>query len=247
MNISSLHTQTIKTKIINIMSEMTGNSAINLQRDFFKYLDEGKCYLLINLKHVKKIDGLGIRFLEHFAKRGVYIGLFNVGVGLRYMLMISGREQHFKIYEETEPDEVVSVFEKERLEVNTNGPCIKKRHYPRIGTSFQAGLKYQPVNNGVILDKATILNLSENGLLASHITALNSKDVEPVTFSKTNANNLYDIKFRLNGHSYPFEIKGECVRETMTKGRSCVGIRFKDMKHDYKIMTRDFVLNSRNN
>jgi anti-anti-sigma factor len=242
-----LHIHNTRVKVIDITSELTGNLAINLQRTFYKYLDESECHLLISLKHVKKIDGLGISLLEQLSNRGGDIHLFNVGANVRNMLRMSGKESCFKIYNETEPHKVASMFEKEKPEDNSNNDGIRKRRYPRVETCFQAGFKYQPGHNGVISGYATILNLSEEGFLADKITAVNTKNGETINHPIICGHELSDIKFMLNEYSKPIETKGKCLREIKADGRHCVSIRFKDMKQDYREMVRNYVFSTCNN
>lgn len=246
MDIISQRTHKPKIKIIDILSELTGNSAINFQRSSYKYLDEGKCYLLLNLKHVRKIDGLGLMVLEQFINRGGQIRLFNVGTEIRCMLEMSGKESLFKVYNETDCHEVVSMFEEENLEEASNKDGIRKRHYPRVDTFFQVVFKYHPGHNGVISGKATIRDLSEGGAFAGQITAVNTENGETMKQSDMIGHELYDIKFRLNEHSGPIETRGECLRGIKEEGEYHAGIRFKDMKQSSKKVIRDFVINTCN-
>ncbi len=244
MNITSQHTRNPKVKIVDVLSELTGNAAVNFQRSSYKYLDEGECCLLLNLKHVRKIDGLGFMVLEQFINRGGHIRLFNVGAEIRCMLRISGKDSLFKICSETDYREVASMFEKEELEEDSNRDGIKKRHYPRVDTSFQAGFKYRSSHNGVVSGNATLRNLSEGGAFADQIMAINMENGETINQPKIGRYGLYDIKFRLNGESELIETKGECVREIRTEEKHYVSIHFNDMKQGHKEMIRDFVVNA---
>lgn len=241
MNIFSQRRQNTKVKIVDILSELTGNAAISLQRFSYKYLDEGKCYLLLNLKHVRKIDGLGIRLLEQFVNRGVHIRLFNVGENIRYMLKISGKEPLFKIYNVTDSHEAVSLFEKEKVEGDTNKFDIKKRHFPRVNTLFLSDFKYRFNRNGVFSGKSIIRNLSEGGAFMDEITSISTKIGEIANLPEREGQELYDFKFRITGTSKPIEAKGGFVREYKTRENRSAGIRFKDMEQDYKEMIRDYV------
>ena len=235
------HTNNPKIKIVEIMSELTGGAAARLQESTYTCLDEGECYMLINLKHVRKIDGLGIRVLEQLINRGVHVRLFNVGEDVRWMLMVSGKDRLFKVYNETDCHKVVSMFEKEGLEEDQSNDVIRKRHYSRIDTFFHADFKCHPGYNGPISGMARVMNLSEGGFLSWQIKVLNTENGEtayqPEIFGKT----LYDIKFRLNGGPGFIETDGVCVREVKVNEQNCVGIRFDNMKQNYKEKIRDFV------
>ncbi len=240
----SQRTQNPKVNIIDIMSELTGNAAINFKRFSYKYLEEGKRYFLLNLKHVRKIDGLGFMVLEQFINRGGHIRLFNVGSEIRSMLKMSGKESLFKIYNEADGHEVVSMFENEELEEDSNEYGIRKRRYPRVDTLLPADFRYRHGQDREISGKATIRNLSEEGAFVDQITSISTKNGVIANQPEIEGQELYDFKFRLTGSSEPIETKGECVREYKTREKRSAGIRFKDMKQDYKEMIRDYVVSA---
>ncbi len=113
MKIISEHTHNPNIEIVNLQGEMTGYSAISLQEYFYDCLDGGKTYFVMDLKYLKKIDGLGINILCNAKSRGIHIGLLNVAHEIRWMLTISGNENLFRIYNETQSDKAVSMFEKD--------------------------------------------------------------------------------------------------------------------------------------
>lgn len=240
MKITLHNTHNPNVKIIEPLGELTGNGALELQNYLYTCLDEGKHNLLINLKHVKNIDSLGIIILEHFVNRGIHFRLFNAGTDIRSMLRISGKESILSIYNETDCDKVASLFEKEILGKKDKGG-IKNRRHPRINTFFPADFKYNPGHNGVISCKANILNLSEGGALADQILAIDAKKGEITVPSEIAGQELYGLRFELNGGSGFIETIGKCVREFKKGEKLSAGIRFKGMKKDYKKMIRDYV------
>ncbi len=241
MKIISDHTHK-EIEIVNILGELTGNNAIELQNHLHNCLHQGKYYQLINLKRMKRIDGLGMNILENYTSRGLQIRLFNVGTEIRWMLRISGKEGIFKIFNETNSEKAVSLFEEEISgKKETVKESIKKRRYLRVNTFFQAEFKYNPCNNGMISVRANVINLSEGGILADEIKAINPKTGEIIMQPEISRQELYDLKFTLNGNSSLIETKGECVREIKTYEKLCSGVCFKDMKQEYRKKIRDYV------
>ncbi len=233
-----------KIEIIEISDELTGRGALRLEEFLHTCLDEcrGNCYKLINLKHTRKIDGLGIKVLEYFVNRGIQFRLFNVGSDIRNMLRMSGKENIIEICEEKDFDKAVSLFEKEILEEKAKVEVnVKGRRHPRIKTSFQTEFKYHSHRNGEITGKANVCNLSEGGIFASQIKAFNTKTREIVNEPEIAGKELHNLNFDLNGTSKSIETNGKCVWETKKRGELCAGIRFEDMKQSYKEMIRDFV------
>ena len=241
MLIVSHQTNNPKIKIIEILSELTGSAAIKLQAYAYSCLDEGKCYFLIDLKHVTKIDGLGLKVLEYFINRGVQVRLFNVDEDLRWMIRLSRKEAIFKIYNESDLKEVVSMFEREISEEDASTDKVRKRQYPRIDTFFKADFKYHPGHNGVISGRASILDLSEGGMFADQILTIGAETGEIVIPQDVSGYELYDLKFKIDDSLEPIETRGECVREYRTHEKLCTGIRFKDMRQDHREMIRDYV------
>ena len=91
--------------------------------------------------------------------------------------------------------------------------------------------------------KANIVNLSESGLFASGIKAFDLKGKKMIDEPDIVGHNFYDIKFELNGGSKRIETDGEYVRTNDANGNLGVGMRFKDLKQDYKEMIRDYIFN----
>ncbi len=172
INFHKTHNQ--KIRIVEILSELTGNEALRLQRFVYGCLDEGKCYFLIDLKHVRIIDSLGFTVLEYFIDRGVHVRFFNVDEDVRWMMRLSGKEANFKIYNESDLGKVVSMFEREIFKDEINIDEVKLKRDPRINTFTKVDFKYQPGHDGVISGRASILNLSEGEILAD-ILAIETK------------------------------------------------------------------------
>ncbi len=135
-------------------------------------------------------------------------------------------------------------FGKEGIEEGASRDGIKKRHYPRVDTLFLADFKYHPGHNETISGRATIRNLSEEGVFAEQIMAVSTKSGETIKQSKMSGQELYDIKFRLNGCSESIKIRGICTREIKAEDKYCAGIRFKDMEKDQKGMINNYVINT---
>ncbi|MGR3293851.1 MAG: STAS domain-containing protein, partial [Candidatus Scalindua sp.] len=100
-------------EIIDVIGELTGNGALELQEYFSRYSGKGKHYLVINLKHVNEIDGMGISVLEQLMKIGIHVRLLNVSRHIRAVLSMARKEDVFVIYNETDCDKAVSLFESE--------------------------------------------------------------------------------------------------------------------------------------
>ncbi|MFQ5786425.1 MAG: PilZ domain-containing protein [Thermodesulfobacteriota bacterium] len=154
---------------------------------------------------------------------------------------MSGKEDIFKVYNEQDSHKAVSMFEKEILEQDATGENIRNRDYPRVDTFFKADFKDHPGHNGVLSGRATILNLSEGGMFADQVLAMDAKTKDVFIPKKIAGHELYDMKFRLNGNSDIIETKAECVREFMDKENLNAGIRFKSMKQEHKEMIKDYV------
>lgn len=244
MKIAYQKTNNPNIDIIELDGKLIGNGALELQGYLYTRLDKGKFYQLMNLKGVQKIDALGIKVICDFVNRGMRIGLFNVEGEIRMMLRMSGKEEMVNIYNEMNADKVFSMFEKEvswTEDKSTQG--LKNRKYPRISTDFPAEFKYHPGHNGVISGMARVINLSEGGLLAGHIVAMNTKNGEILSRPRISGQELYGMNFRLNGGSDVVETNGECIREFSSNDKVSAGIRFKGMSQDHKEKIRDYVYN----
>lgn len=245
MKIISQYTSNPNMQIIEISGELTGRCAIELQEYLFARLDEGKCYQIINLKHVKKIDGLGINILHKFVSRGMLIRLFNARTEIRSMIKLSGKEDSIKTYNETDCDKVVSLFEKELLEEkDTVKDGAKVRRYPRINTFFPTEFKYHLDHNGEVICKANVLNLSEGGIFASKVMVIGRKTGKIVSSPDIIGKELHDLKFKLNGSPEFIETKGVCVWGEKRNGKLYAGIRFKVMRKKNVEKIRDYVYKS---
>lgn len=234
-----------KIEIIEIMGELTGRGAIRLEEFLYNCLDKDKCYVLIDLGLVKRIDGMGIAVLEYFVKRGMHIRLFNIRPLIRDMIKVSGKEDFLDTYKEKDCDISVSLFEKEISEEKDRAKdgIIRRRH-PRVNTSFPKEFHYHSGHNGKIHGKAHILNLSESGIFADRIITINTKTGGIVNDPKIAGRELHELRFELNGSSKLIETSGECVWEAKKFERLCAGIRFKDIGQDHKEMIRDYVYES---
>jgi len=242
MKIISEHTHNPNIEIVILQGEMTGYSAIYLQEYFYECLDGGKNYFVIDLKYLKKIDGLGINVLCNAKSRGIHVGLLNVSHEIKCMLAISGNENLFKIYNETHSDKVVSMFEKDIKpgKVKTKNSS-KMRRYSRIDTCFQAEFSYNPTHKDIISCRANILNLSEGGILADNIMAFSAETKKLVYSPEIDGCGLDEIKFKINEASNFIKSKGKCVGVFKTNEKLSAGIRFKGIRPDYKKKIRDYV------
>lgn len=245
VNLHSICSQ--KKKIVEIISGICGDTALKLLACSYAYFDKGDCCHLINLKYAKSIDGIGINVLENLTNRGICIRLFSVSSGIRKILKMSGNEDTFKIYNEVDSQKAVSMFEEEILEQGMSRDDVRKRNYLRVEAFFKADFKYYPGHNGVIAGRATILDLSEGGMFAEQVLAMDEKTEDIITPEKLTGHELYDMKFRLNIDSIPIKTRGKCVREFRDEGKLSAGIRFKGMGEGDKETIREYVQESLQN
>jgi anti-anti-sigma regulatory factor len=242
MEVISQPTGNLKMEVIEVLGDLTGRDALKLEEYLYTCLDEGKCYQLLNLKHVRKIDGLGINVLIKFIVRGMQIRLFNVRTEIGGMIKLSRKENVIKKYKETDCDKIISLFEKEMLkEKDTLKDSIKRRRHPRIDKFFPAEFKFSPSNNGVLMCKANVLNLSKGGIFADQIKTIDVEKGKAVNEKDIIGRELHDLKFKLDGTLEFVESKGECVWGVGKYGKMCAGISFKDLSKDNKNMIRDYV------
>ncbi len=247
MKISTYSNNHPDIEIIEINGELTGRGAVQLEDYLYSSMDEGRCSKIINLKHMKKADGLGLNVLENFINRGMRIMLFNAGVEMQNLLKISGKEDTIKLYNCQNPDEAVLLFEKEILEgKKTLRNDIKRRCFQRVKTSLPTEFKRRSSHNGDITYKAVIENLSEGGVLISQINALNKKKEESVNAIEIVGKELFNITFSLNGSSKLIETDGECVWETGVNEEHYAGVCFENMKQNQNEMIRDYVQMQKN-
>ena len=242
MIVVSHNTQDPKIKIVEFLGwRLTGSFALRFQKHSFACLEKGKCYQLINLKYLRNIDSIGIDVLVRLISRGVHIRLFNVKPEIRETISMTGKEEILKIYNEEDSQRAVSMFESEMLEETKDKDGVAKRNCPRIDTFFKADFKYCPSHNGVISGRATILDLSESGLFADQVLAMDAETEEIVIPKEIVGYELYDMRFSLNGIPNVIEAKGECVREYRNYEKLCAGIRFKSMRQDHKELVKYYV------
>lgn len=233
--------------MLEVHGDITGQEVFKLEGYLYTCLDEGRYCQLINMRQVKKIDGLGMYVLKKAVSRGMQIRLFNVGGWIWEMLMISGNEGCVKIYHETDSNKIVSCFKKDIKEKERDmNEGIKKRCSPRINTFFPARLSYSPYvdNDSVISCRANILNLSEEGLLAESITTFYTRSGEIARYPGIRGQGLCDLEFGLDGSSEIMETQGECVWETRNGHRVYAGIQFRDMKQDKKDAVKTYIYNA---
>ena len=235
MKIFAHHRDRSKIEIVEISNGLTGREALELEEFLYTCLDEGYHYILINLENIKKIDGLGFHILESFIKRGMQIRIFNVETDIQAMLDLSGKRNIIKLYNETDTDKAVSLFEKEILEKKDKASRgVTGRRYTRINTSFANEFKYHSDPDEEIEGKASILNLSEGGLFANRIRTFNLNTGKTLDEPQIAGRELHYIKFSLNGTSKSIEAKGHCIWQTGRNSRICVGIQFENLGKVYK-------------
>ncbi len=96
LKIFAHHRAHSEIEIVEISSGLTGREALQLEEFLYACLDKGNRYILINLKSIKKIDGLAFHILEYFLKRGIQIRVFNVETEIQTMLDVSGKRNIIK-------------------------------------------------------------------------------------------------------------------------------------------------------
>ncbi len=112
--------------------------------------------------------------MEYFIDRGVHVRFFNVEEDVRWMMRLSGKEAIFRIYNESDLNKVVSMFEREILKDEINIDEAKLKRDTRINTFYKVDIKYQTGHDGVISGRAGILDLREGEMLAD-IPAIETK------------------------------------------------------------------------
>ena len=242
MEIISSHIRNSEIDVIEYHGELTGRAAIQLADFLYTSLDEGKRYMIINLKQVKKADGLGLMVLENFINRGMQIRLINTGLDVQSLLRMSGKEDVIKTYDCLEQDEAASLLEKEIIGNKDKADgSIKGRRFCRINTSFNLEFTYPSAHNGEIMLKAIIRNISEGGVCTGNIAAFNTMAAMPLGGFEMIGKELCGLTFSLNGESSLIETDGTCVWETGEYENRSAGIRFGDMSQNHKDMIRDYV------
>lgn len=232
-----------KMEVVEVIGGLIGNGAMEIQTLLYRCLDEGRCYQIIDLEHVNQIDGLGIAVLENFLSRGLQFRLINVKPEVMSMIRIAKKESLFEImYNEKEQAKAASLFEKEIIEKNIipGTDVLKKRQHIRINISFPMEFEFHR-NHRIILGKANILNLSEGGVLAAHVVALDTNTEKIDNCRGMAEQDIYNLKFKLNGDLTSITTQGKCVREFMNGESLSAGIRFKDINHRQREIIRSFV------
>ena len=232
-----------KIEVIEVIGGLIGNGALEIQTHLYRCLDEGRCYQIIDLEHVNQIDGLGITILENFLSRGLQIRLINVKPEIKPVIRMAKKESFFQLmYNEKDRAKAVSLFEKDILEkkVIPGDDVLKKRHHIRVNTSFPSEFKFRR-NHRTTLGRANILNLGEGGVLANQIVTINKNTEEMIPCQGMREEEIYDLKFKLNGDSTSITTQGKCVREFMIGESLYAGIRFDDISHHQKKIVRSFV------
>lgn len=240
-NIFSAHKP--KIEVVEVIGGLIGNRALEVQTHLYRCLDKGRCYQIINLEQVNKIDGLGIGILENFVSRGLQIRLINVKPEVKSVIRMAKKEFFFQIMDnENDRAKAVALFEKDILEkkIIPGDDVLKKRHHIRVNTSFPSEFKFQR-DHETTLGRANILNLGEGGVLAGHIIAMNADTEEIIRCEGMVEQEVCDLKFKLNGDSTSITVHGKCVREFMDGESLCAGIRFNDISHHQKKIVRSFV------
>lgn len=221
--------------IVEIMGNMIARDSEDLKEYLFDSLDKGKITHLINCKHVRKIDGLGINTICYFINRGMHISLFNVHAEVRGMLKLSGKEGFINIIKESEIGKYISLLENEILEKKDSKIDSKKRRvHTRINTSFPTKFKHYNESNEIVKITANILNLSGGGMQVDQIVISNTKAGKYGEEPYIKGFDLQGIKFELNGNSEIVETNGECVWESNSFNDLSAGIRFKGISNESK-------------
>ncbi len=246
MEIVNTYIPDSEIEIIEYHGDLAGRDSLQLADFLYTSLDEGKRYEVINLKHVRKADGLGLMVLEYFINRGMQIRLFNTGLEVQNLLRLSGKDAVIKTYDCFEQDEAISQFEKEVIgDKDKADSRISGRRFTRINASFKIEFKYTSAHDGEILSKAVIRDISEGGVSTEQITAFSAKTAKTINALKMVGKELSGVKFSLNGASSIIETVGKCVWETGVHDNRSAGIRFGDMSRDHKKMINKYLCKQR--
>lgn len=232
-----------KIEVIEVVGGLFGSGALEIQTYLCRCLDEGRCYQIIDLHRVNQIDGLGISVLENFLSRGLEMRFMNVKPEVKSVIGMAEKAALLqRMYNEKDRTKAVALFEKEVLEkrvVHGEG-ILKKRRHIRVDTSFPSEFKFRR-NHETVSGRAQILNLSEGGVLAGQIVALNEHAEEMIPRQGMIEREICNLKFRLNGDAASITAQGTCVREFMSGESLCAGICFGDISHRQREIIRSFV------
>lgn len=232
----------LEMEVTEVHGDLTGRDALKFEEYLYTCLDDGKYYQLLNLKQVRKIDGLGINVLSKFIVRGMQIRLFNVRTEIEGMIKLSKKEKLIKRYKKTDSSKVILMFEKEiSKEKDTFVKNIRRRRSSRIDNFSKTEFKFQSGNNGALMCKANVLNLSESGVFADQIKSVNDEKGKVVSEKDLIRREIHNLKFELNGTSEFIETNGECVWSGVRHGRICAGIRFVNISKENKGLIIDYI------
>ncbi len=238
-----IHYHTIDNKKIalaEVAGDLMGNRALDFREFINDSLDTSDAYLLINLKNTGKIDGLGLSALDNLVSSGRRTRLFNVSYDVRSFMSLAGKS-HFLgyVYHDTNNEKAVELFAKEFFRNDKESAGNKRRH-PRVDVRIPAAFKYHPGHNGVISGMARIFNLSEGGVLAGDVVAINTTNGQKIERPALEGQKLYDLEFSLLD-TRPIRAKGECVREIMEEGgKPRMGVRFTGIDEGDQEKIRDY-------
>ena len=222
--------------------DLTGSGALGFQEFLEASLDKDDAHLLINMKKASKIDSLGLSVFDKCLSHGRQTRLFNVQHDVYSFIRLAGKE-HFlsNVYHETDNENALALFAKELLQNNKEDSGNKRLH-PRVATRIPATFKHHPCHNGVIVGRANIINLSEGGVLAGDVVAVNTTNGKEVKRLALAGQELYDLEFPLSEDLHTIRASGECVREIGDSDNLRLGVRFtgigkrdQEKIHDYAI------------
>lgn len=233
-----------RIEVVEVIGGLIGNGVLEIQNHLYRCLDEGRCYQIIDLEHAHQIDGLGIAMLENFLSRGLQLRLINVKPEVRSIITMAQRDSFFQIiYNEKDRTKAASLFEKDLFERKAapGNDAPKKRHHLRVNTALPAEFKLCN-DRGTALARASILNLSEGGVLAGHLAVMQGTPEENAGCLKMHEREISDLQFTLNGDSKSVTARGRCVREFMVGASLYAGICFEKLSNHQREIIRSFVI-----
>ncbi|MBI5308568.1 MAG: PilZ domain-containing protein [Planctomycetes bacterium] len=224
--------------------DLTGRGALSFQEFLEASLDKDSAYLLINMKKASKVDGLGLRMFDKWFSRGRQTRLFNVQHDVCSFISLAGKG-HFlsNVYHETDNENALALFAKELLQ-NAKEDSGNKRLHPRVATRIPATFKHHPCHNGVIVGRANIINLSEGGVLAGDVVAVNTTNGKEVKRLALVGQELYDLEFPLSDDLHTIRARGECVREIGGGDQLRLGVRFTGIDKDDQEKIHDYAVHA---
>ncbi len=242
MKIKSKKISHPKITLIEIEGDITSRNAIKLQEYLFFCLDDGNHFQLIDLKQVKKMDGLGIHILTYFITRGMHIRLFNVQTEIRSILRLSGKEEIIIIFNETDCDKSILLFETEDFWKRIHPiKSAKGRRHPRIQISLQAELSFPSNITGKIDATAMVLNICARGILVEQISAFDSKTGTNHEVQHLAGKELNFLKLSAHDDLGIIEGVGVFVWESKQRDNLSAGICFQNMSAKQRKTISDHV------